>query len=55
MPYDQDLAARVRDNLKGTPGLTEQKMFGGIAFMLHGHMCCGVTSWCAIGRPGRSG
>jgi hypothetical protein len=26
----------VRDNLKGTPCLTERKMLGGIAFMLHG-------------------
>ena len=44
MPYDRDLAARFRDNLTGTPCLTERKMFGGIAFMLRGHMCCGVIN-----------
>ena len=55
MPYDRDLAARVRDNLKGTPGLTERKMFGGIAFMLHGHMCCGVINNDLVLRLGAEG
>ena len=55
MPYDQDLAARVRDSLKGTPGLTERKMFGGIAFMLHGHMCCGVIHADLVLRLGAEG
>jgi TfoX/Sxy family transcriptional regulator of competence genes len=43
MAYDEDLAERVRDALLGREALTERKMFGGIAFMLHGHMCCGVV------------
>ena len=43
MAYDGALADRVRDILVADPGLTERKMFGGIAFMLDGHMCCGVV------------
>ena len=42
MAYDAGLADRVRTILAHTPGVVEQKMFGGIAFMVHGHMCCGV-------------
>lgn len=42
--YDEDLAARIRTLLAARPGeLGERKMFGGIAFMVDGHMCCGVT------------
>ena len=43
MPYDEELAARVRTALAGRDGVTERKMFGGLAFMLGGHMCCGVV------------
>jgi hypothetical protein len=43
MAYDEDLAERVRDQLADEPGLSERKMFGGLAFMLDGNMCCGVT------------
>ena len=42
MAYDDALAARVRKALGRRKGLKEQKMFGGIAFILRGHMCCGV-------------
>lgn len=42
MAYDEKLAARVRKALGRRKGLKEQKMFGGLAFMLCGHMCCGV-------------
>ena len=42
MAYNEELATRVRKALGRRKGLTERKMFGGIAFMLHGHMCCGV-------------
>ncbi|MBE0689556.1 MAG: TfoX/Sxy family protein [Anaerolineae bacterium] len=42
MAYDETLANRVRETLAGQPGLTERKMFGGIAFMLNGNMCCGI-------------
>lgn len=42
MAYDEKLAQRIRDTLKGQPGLTEKKMFGGVGFMLNGNMACGV-------------
>jgi len=41
--YDEELAARVRRVLSRHPGVTERKMFGGIAFMVRGNMCCGVV------------
>ena len=43
MAFDENLAGRVRDVLASEPGLTERKMFGGLAFMLGGHMCCGIV------------
>ena len=43
MSYDERLAERVRIALSGRKGVTERRMFGGIAFMLRGNMCCGVV------------
>lgn len=43
MAYDEDLANRIRAVLADGAPFTERKMFGGIAFMLHGHMVCGIT------------
>ncbi len=42
MAYSEDLAERIRAILSDVDGVTEQKMFGGIAFMVCGNMCCGV-------------
>ncbi len=42
MAYDEGLATRVRDVLGDRPGLAEKRMFGGLAFLLHGNMACGV-------------
>jgi TfoX/Sxy family transcriptional regulator of competence genes len=42
MAYDEQLAARVRGVLADVDGVGERKMFGGIAFMQHGNMVCGV-------------
>jgi hypothetical protein len=42
MAYDEGLATRVRDVLGDRPGLAEKKMFGGLDFLLHGNMACGV-------------
>lgn len=42
MAYDERAARRVRGALAKHPGIVEKKMFGGLAFLLHGHMCCGV-------------
>lgn len=42
MAFDEKLAERIRKRLGKRKGLTEKKMFGGIAFLLNGNMCCGV-------------
>ena len=52
MAYDENLAQRVRENLLGTPNMTEMKMFGGIAFLINGNMPCGVTQNDLIVRLG---
>jgi TfoX N-terminal domain len=44
MAYDEVLAGRVRSAMAGRDGLSEQKMFGGLCFMLHGNMFAGVES-----------
>ena len=43
MAYDEQLAERIRGVLGGRTGVTEQKMFGGIAFMVNGNMAVGIT------------
>ena len=42
MAFDENLAARIRDALAKRAGLTEKRMFGGLAFLLRGNMCVGV-------------
>jgi TfoX/Sxy family transcriptional regulator of competence genes len=44
MAYDAKLAQRVRDALRATPGVTERSMFGGLAFLVGGRMCCGIIA-----------
>ena len=43
MAYDEDLAHRLRIAFQDEAGVVEKKMFGGIAFMVRGNMCCGVN------------
>jgi len=43
MAYDEQLAARIRTLLANRTDVTERKMFGGLTFMVGGHMCCGVN------------
>ena len=43
MAYDEKLAARVRALLANRNDVRERKMFGGVTFMVAGHMCCGVN------------
>jgi TfoX/Sxy family transcriptional regulator of competence genes len=43
MAYDEGLAERLRDVLNEQPGVTEKKMFGGLAFLCQGHMFCGIA------------
>lgn len=38
MAYDEDLAHRVRELLAGEDGLSEMRMFGGLAFLVNGNM-----------------
>ena len=38
MAYDEDLANRIRELVLSEPGVTEQKMFGGLAFLINGNM-----------------
>ncbi|HEY7177244.1 MAG TPA: TfoX/Sxy family protein [Micromonosporaceae bacterium] len=38
MAYDEELADRVRSMLGGTRGVTEKRMFGGLAMLLNGNM-----------------
>jgi TfoX/Sxy family transcriptional regulator of competence genes len=42
MAFDEKLAERIRENLASKRDVREQKMFGGIAFMLNNNMCAGV-------------
>ncbi|WP_029138285.1 TfoX/Sxy family protein [Nakamurella lactea] len=44
MAFDAELADRIRDLLTGTIGLTEKKMFGGLAFLIGGHMAIAANS-----------
>jgi TfoX/Sxy family transcriptional regulator of competence genes len=55
MPYDDALAARVRRALRGREDVTERTMFGGLAFMVRGHMCCGVVGEDLVLRLGSDG
>jgi TfoX/Sxy family transcriptional regulator of competence genes len=43
MAFNEALADRVRAVVATRPGVTEKKMFGGLAFLLGGRMFCGVT------------
>jgi TfoX/Sxy family transcriptional regulator of competence genes len=38
MAYDEDLANRIGELIAGEPGVTEKKMFGGLAFLVGGNM-----------------
>ncbi len=43
MAYDEDLAGRVRELIGAEAGVTERKMFGGLAFLINGHMSVAVS------------
>jgi hypothetical protein len=43
MAYDEDLANRIRELVAETPGLTEKKMFGGLAFLVGGNMAVAAS------------
>jgi hypothetical protein len=43
MAYDEALAERIRELIRDEPGLTEQKMFGGLAFLVRGNMAIAAS------------
>jgi len=43
MAYDEQLAARIRDLVADETGLTEKKMFGGLAFLVEGNMAVAAS------------
>jgi len=52
MAYDEKLAQRVRAEFENYSTLEEKKMFGGLCFMLDGHMCCGIVGDTLMARVG---
>lgn len=60
MAYHEALAERIREVSVDSADVSERKMFGGLAFLVRGHMVCGVThddscsAWAPEGRPPRS-
>jgi len=52
MPFDDELARRVREKLSGRPGVTEKGMFGGTAFFVDGNLCVGVIRNELVARVG---
>ncbi|PZU43415.1 MAG: RNA methyltransferase [Arsenicicoccus sp.] len=55
MAYDEGLAQRIRDLLAGETGVVEKRMFGGLAFLVGGHMAvaAGLEPMVMRGRPMR--
>jgi TfoX/Sxy family transcriptional regulator of competence genes len=43
MAYDEKLAERIRELVADERGITEQKMFGGLAFLLNGNMAVAAS------------
>ena len=54
MAYDEGVAQRLREFFEGRNDIAEKKMFGGIAFMHRGNMCCGISDDVLMARVGPS-
>jgi TfoX N-terminal domain len=57
MAYDEALAQRIRDLIGPDPELTEKKMFGGLAFLIRGHLAVSASGQGGImlrADPGQS-
>ncbi len=52
MAYDEGLAERIRALLEDERGVTEKKMFGGVAFLLDGKMFVGIVKHDLMVRVG---
>ena len=55
MAYDEELAVRVRALFSRRKGVTERRMFGGLAFLLNGQMVCGIQGDRLVLRLGPAG
>jgi TfoX/Sxy family transcriptional regulator of competence genes len=55
MAFDEGLAERLRETLELRHNVTEKKMFGGLAFMLDGHMFVGILGDRLMARVGPAG
>jgi len=44
MAYDDELANRIRRVVQDEPGLSEKRMFGGLAFLVNGNMAVSASS-----------
>ncbi|WP_163133805.1 TfoX/Sxy family protein [Agarivorans sp. Alg241-V36] len=52
MAYDLTLAEMIRQALADKVEFSERKMFGGLCFMVAGHMCCGIVDKQLMARVG---
>ncbi|MEK6288754.1 MAG: hypothetical protein AABO57_23805 [Acidobacteriota bacterium] len=48
MAYDEQLANRIRQAFGTRKDITERKVFGGLAFLYLGRMCCGIVGRIAL-------
>lgn len=55
MAYDQGLAERIHGVLEAKRGVTEKRMFGGLALMAQGHMFVGIVGDLLMARVGPAG
>ena len=56
MAHDRELADRLRAVMQGEHGLTEKRMFGGLAFLIQGNMAVSASSpgGMLLGRSGQA-
>src|SRR5262245_22795045 len=52
MAYSEALAARIRRGLARRAGVREVRMFGGVGFLLHGHLLVGAWKDSLVARLG---
>ncbi len=55
MPYDEHLEERIDRVLKRRRGIATKKMFGGLCYLLHGNMVCGIVGETLMLRLGNEG
>jgi len=55
MVYSESLAERLRKALAAEPGVEEKRMFGGLCFLVAGHMALGIVGDELMVRVGKEG